>query len=189
MIICYLQGNVQMGIGMKKIYIYILVCLSLGTLLFFKKEVRLLFSEDITQPTSEDEGWKPVLVRSFKQKMEMSLHFFSPMTARELMNMKLSRLDNLKSGISTLILAGTLRLPTNDYMRILSKRFWGVEEIRIHGTESINPYALINLIKSNFKTVKAVSIFGSKWEESVLSVIKKELPPEATLEIIDEEKK
>lgn len=174
---------------MKKIYIYILVCLSLGTLLFFKKEVRLLFSEDITEPTSEDQDWKPVLARSFKQKIEVALHFFSPMTARELLNMKLARLDNLKSGISTLILAGTVRLPTNDYMRILARRSWGVEDIRIHGTESLNPYALINLVKANFKTLKTLTIFGNKWEEEVLAIVKKELPPQATLETVEEEKK
>jgi hypothetical protein len=173
----------MVGGKMRRIYIYMFACLSIGIVLFFKADIRQYFSEDISSPSPQDLAWEPVLSRKFKQKINVGLHYFASMTAREFLSMKLGRLDGIKSGIGILVLAGSSKLPTNEYLRILARRDWGIEEIRLHGTDAVNPYAFINLIKSN-PSIKGVYIWGVKWKEEILEQIRKSLPKRAILELM-----
>lgn len=167
---------------MKKIYIYMVVCILLGVLMLFKSAIRQAFTEDLTVPSKIDKIWKMPAKQEYKQKVLLSLHQVNPRAPLDMVAEKLRDLKNNQQGIGTLVLSGSSKLPTNLYLREISKNDWGVEEVRLHGTESVNIHAFINLIRSAY-VLKQIIIFNNSWSNEDLVKIREVMPKESRLEL------
>jgi hypothetical protein len=170
---------------MKRIYVYIFVCIIIGMLMLFKGSIRQLFSENLNEPSVEDTAWKKPKKNAYTIKTVLELHYFNTRRAVDLINEKISDLHKKKVGIKTLLISGSPKLPTNTYLRELAKQDWGIEEIRLHNTEAINIYALLNLIKAN-PEIQRILIWNNTWDRTKLRRIERLLPTPIGLELIQE---
>ncbi|MCP5322548.1 MAG: hypothetical protein H6492_00860 [Candidatus Paracaedibacteraceae bacterium] len=150
--------------------------------MLFKSLIRQFFSEDLTVPSNVDKIWRVPSKQAYKQKILLNLHQVSPRSPVDMITEKLKDLKNNQMGISSLVLSGSSKLPTNLYIREIAKNDWGVEEIRLHGTESVNIYAFINLISSAF-FLRRVIIFNNGWSNQSLDKIRAVMSKESSLEL------
>lgn len=158
--------------NMKKIYIYMTVCMLIGILMVFKHSIRTLFIEDLNTPTAIDLAWVVPDAKVYETKTLLELHFFSPKSAGDTIVSKLTELKAKGLGIHTVLLSGSIKLGTNTYIRELAKKDWGIEEIKVHSTAAINLYAFLNLIKSA-NSLKRVLIWNNGWDKESLAKIQK----------------
>lgn len=170
---------------MKRLYLYIFFCLVIGTLMLFKGNIRQWFSENLNEPTAVDKAWRPPHPKSYDRKVILELHYFNTRRALELINDKTNELNKQNLGVKTLLISGSRKLPTNTYLRELAKQDWGIEEVRLHSTDTINIYAFLNLLKSNSE-LKRVLIWNNGWDRGKLRLIEKLLPEPSGLKIIQE---
>lgn len=167
---------------MKKIYIYMVVCVLLGVLMVFKSSIRQAFTEDLTVPAKIDKIWRRPVKQQYKQKILLNLHQMNPRAPLDMITEKLKGLKNNQLGISSLVLSGSFKLPTNLYIREIAKNDWGIEEVRLHGTESVNIHAFINLIRSAY-VLKQIIIFNNSWSNEDLIRIREVMSKKSHLEL------
>lgn len=170
---------------MKRVYLYIFACMIIGTLMLFKGSLRKAFSENLNIPTQADQLWTPPKKKQYQTKVILELHYFTPRRAYDLIKQKIDTLHQNNNGIYTLLLSGSPKLPTNIYLRELAKEDWGIEEIRLHNTESINIHAFLNLIKANSE-IKRVLIWKNTWKQEKIIAIQKLLPSPTGLKLMQE---
>ena len=161
--------------NMKKIYIYMTVCIVIGILMVFKHSIKILFIEDLSVPTSVDLAWVVPESKTYEKKTLLELQYFSPKLAGDTIVSKLTELKAKGLGIHTVLLSGSAKIGTNAYIRELAKTDWGIEEIRVHSTAAINLYAFLNLIKSAH-SLKRVLIWNNGWDKESLDKIRKVIP-------------
>jgi hypothetical protein len=161
--------------NMKKIYIYMMICMVIGLLMVFKHSIRYLFIEDLNIPTAVDLAWAIPEPKAYESKTLLELQYFTPKLAEDTIVSKLTELKVKGVGIHTVLLSGSIKIGTNTYIRELSKVDWGIEEIRLHSTAAINLYAFLNLIKSAH-SLKRVLIWGNSWDKNSLAKIQKAMP-------------
>lgn len=161
--------------NMKKIYIYMIVCMVVGVLMVFKQTIRILFTEDLNTPTAIDLAWVVTEAKTHEKKMLLELQYFSPKIAEDTIVSKLTEFKLKGVGIHTVLLSGSIKIGTNTYIRELAKTDWGIEEIRLHSTDAINLYAFLNLIKSAH-SLKRILIWNNGWDKETLDKIRKALP-------------
>jgi hypothetical protein len=157
---------------MKKIYVYMVVCVLIGVFMIFRQSIRYVFMEDLNTPTALEVAWVPPGKIAYEKKILLELHHFNPQSSKEFIAEKIIELKRNNTGIQTLVLNGSPKIDTNTYMRALATFDWGIEEIRVHNTAAINIYAFINLIKS-CASLKRVVIRDNKWNEGGLAKIRK----------------
>ncbi len=129
--------------NMKKIYIYMIVCMLIGIVMIFKHSIRYLFIEDLNAPTTIDLAWSVTEAKTYEKKTLLELQYFSPKIAKDTIVSKLTELKVKGLGIHTVLLSGSIKIGTNTYIRELAKIDWGIEEIRVHSTAAINLYAFL----------------------------------------------
>ncbi|QOL19751.1 hypothetical protein [Candidatus Bodocaedibacter vickermanii] len=157
---------------MKKIYIYMIVCMVIGVLMAFKHSIKTLFIENLNTPTSVDLAWVVPDAKIYEARTLLELQYFSPKLAGDTIVSKLTELKAKGLGIHTVLLSGSIKIGTNTYIRELAKTDWGIEEIRVHSTAAINLYAFLNLIKSAH-SLKRVLIWNNGWDNESLDKIRK----------------
>lgn len=158
--------------NMKKIYIYMIVCMVIGVLMAFKHSIKTLFIENLNTPTSVDLAWVVPDAKIYEARTLLELQYFSPKLAGDTIVSKLTELKAKGLGIHTVLLSGSIKIGTNTYIRELAKTDWGIEEIRVHSTAAINLYAFLNLIKSAH-SLKRVLIWNNGWDNESLDKIRK----------------
>lgn len=169
---------------MKKIYIYMVVCMLIGVFMIFRQSLRYVFMEDLNSPSDIELAWvAPVGDVWYKQKILLELQHFNSDLAKDTIKKKIAELNVNTTGIHTLVLSGSPKIDTNTYIRMLTNKDWGVEEIRLHTTSAINIYALVNLIKSS-SMLKRVLIWNNKWGEGALGKIRSVLSDKTKLILI-----
>jgi hypothetical protein len=169
---------------MKKIYIYMSVCILIGVFMAFRQSVRYVFMEDLKAPSAVDLAWTPPAMHAFyEQKTLLELHRVTPPSAEEFITEKIAELKANNTGIHTVVLTGSLKVDTNAYIRALATVDLGIEEIRVHNTAAINIYAFVNLIKSS-PSIKRILIRQNKWDEGALSKMRAELKNNTKLIVI-----
>jgi hypothetical protein len=161
--------------SMKKIYIYMTICIVISILMFFKQSIRFLFTEDLKAPTSVDLAWVDPETEAYETKTLLELQYFSPKLAEDTIVSKLTELKVKGLGIHTVFLSGSIKIGSNTYIRELAKTDWGIEEIRVHSTDAINLYAFLNLIKSAH-SLKRVLIWNNGWDNDSLDKIRQAMP-------------
>lgn len=162
--------------NMKRIYIYMAICLGIGVLMAFKSSIRQWFSEDLTTPTAQDLTWTMPQVETYPQKVLLELQYFTPMRGHEMVQTKINELRASGFGIHTILLSGSAKIDTNTYLRVLAQRDWGIVEIRLHSTSAINTHAFMNLMKANYPTLERVLIWNNGWDDSTLNQLRALLP-------------
>lgn len=158
--------------NMKKIYIYMIVCMVIGVLMAFKHSIKTLFIENLNTPTSVDLAWVVPDAKIYEARTLLELQYFSPKLAGDTIVSKLTELKAKGLGIHTVLLSGSIKIGTNTYIRELAKTDWGIEEIRVHSTAALNLYAFLNLIKSAH-SLKRVLIWNNGWDNESLDKIRK----------------
>lgn len=160
---------------MKKIYIYMIVCIVIGVLMVFKHSFKYLFIEDLNTPTAIDIAWVEPEAKTYEKKILLELQYFTPKLAADTISEKLQELRSKEFGIHTLLLSGSIKIGANTYIRELAKTDWGIEEFRVHSTAAINLYAFLNLIKSAH-SLKRVLIWNNGWDKDALDKIRNIMP-------------
>lgn len=163
-----------------------IVCIFIGILMVFRQSIRNLFCEDPTVSTGIDSAWTRPAQQIYEQKTILELHYFNPRIASDVIAGKIAELKEKKLGIRTLLLSGSSRIDTNTYIRELAKIDWGIEEVRLHTTGTINTYAFLNLINSA-SSLKRILIWNNGWDEKTLNIIRSGMKNPFKLQIINAE--
>jgi len=152
------------------------VCMLLGVLMVFRHSIRYLFGEDLDSPNPVDRAWRLPTEKQYHKKIVLELHYFNPKVPKDMILEKLKELREKDLGIHTVLLSGSSKIGTNAYIREIAKESWAIQEIRLHGTEAINIYAFINLIRSTSTSLKRILIWNNRWDVATLSKIRGNLP-------------
>lgn len=168
---------------MKKIYIYMIVCVLIGILMVFRQSIRNLFIEDATVPAASDLAWVSPEPQEYERKVILELHYYNFRIASVVIAEKIAELKDKKLGIHTLLISGSNKIDTNTYVRELAKTDWGIEEIRLHTTGVLNVYAFLNLVQSS-SPLKRILIWNNTWDEVTLEMIRKAMPDPKGLKIM-----
>ena len=160
---------------MKKIYIYMIVCVLIGILMVFRQSIRNLFVEDATVPAASDSAWVTPEPQDHERKVILELHYYNFRIASVVIAEKIAELKDKKLGIHTLLISGSNKIDTNTYIRELAKTDWGIEEIRLHTTGVLNVYAFLNLVQSS-SALKRILIWNNAWDEVTLEMIRNAMP-------------
>lgn len=169
---------------MKKIYIYMAVCILIGIIMVFRQSIRNMFYEDSTVPGTADSAWVRPEPMEYERKVILELHYYTSRLASVVIAEKLAALKEKKLGIHTLLLSGSPKIDGNTYLRELAKTDWGIEEIRLHTTGIINIYAFLNLVQSS-SSLKRILIWNNTWDDKTLDLIRKAMKDPKGLKIMD----
>lgn len=173
---------------MKKVYIYMTICVLIGVVMAFRQTIRNFFSEDPTHQGESDIHWVQPEPHEYENKTILELHYYNPRLASVVIAEKIATLKEKKLGIHTLLISGSNKIDTNTYIRELAKTDWGIEEIRLHTTGVLNIYAFLNLVQSS-SAIKRVLIWNNTWDEQTLNKVRKLLKDPKGLKIMDAGKK